>query len=147
MTRYTLDVMEELRKLQERMTRLFEELPGAAGQTSPEGMGDTQMPYVDVLNRDGDVVVTADLPGVDKGDIKVNVRDDTLEISARRKTEEEQKGQGYIRHERSYKKYYRSIKLPAPVNKDNAKASFSNGVLEVVLPKKEKAEVGNVPIS
>ena len=147
MTRYTLDAIDELRRLQERMTRLFEELPGGMGQASPESGGDTQMPYVDVLNRDNDVTVTADLPGVDKGDITVNVRDDILEIKARRTSEQEQKDQGYIRHERSYKKYYRSIKLPAPVDKGRAKASFSNGVLEVVLPKKEKVEAGNVPIS
>jgi HSP20 family protein len=147
MTRYTLDAIDELRRLQERMTRLFEELPGGMAQTPPESGVDTQMPYVDVLNRDNDVIVTADLPGVDKGDIMVNVRDDILEIKARRTSEQEQKDQGYIRHERSYKKYYRSIKLPAPVDRDRAKASFSNGVLEITLPKTQKAEIGSVPIS
>jgi HSP20 family protein len=70
-----------------------------------------------------------------------------LEISAQRTSEQEQNEQGYIRHERSYKKYYRSIKLPEPVDKGRAKASFSNGVLEVVLPKKEKAEASSVPVS
>ncbi len=147
MARNTIDAFEEIRRMQERMTRLFEELPEALGSSSPEGQGTTQMPYVDIINRDNDVVVTADMPGVDKNDIKINVRGDTLEISAQRKTEQEQKEQGYLRHERSVSKYYRSIRLPAPVDKDKAKASFNNGVLEITLPKTEKTEASTIPVS
>ncbi len=147
MARYMMDPMEELRRMQERMSRLFEELPEAFGRSLPAAPEMTQMPYVDVVDRDSDIVVTADLPGVDKNDIKINVRGDVLEISAERKVEKEEKEKGYLRHERSYNRFYRSIMLPAPVEKDKAKASFNNGVLEVTLPKAMRAEVSEIPVS
>lgn len=147
MARYSMDPFEELRRMQERMSRLFEELPEALGTSLPSAPGVTQTPYVDVVDRDKDVVVTADMPGVDKKDIKINVRGDMLEISAERKMEHEEKEKGYLRHERSYNRFYRSIRLPAPVIKEKAKASFNNGVLEVTLPKAEKAEASEIPVS
>ncbi len=145
MARYTIDPFEELRRLQDRIGRLFEELPES--ERSPEAEGWTQMPYVDVIDRGNDIVVTADMPGVDKDDIKISVKDNVLEISARRKTEQEQKEKGYVRHERRYSNYYRSIRLPAAVDKTKAKASFSNGVLEVTLPRTEQARESEIPIS
>ncbi|MDI6897392.1 Hsp20/alpha crystallin family protein [Methanocella conradii] len=146
MARYIWDPFEELRRMQERMSRLFEELPETIGPSLPVSPEMTQMPYVDVMEKGNDVIVTADLPGVDKKDIKISVRGDVLEISAERKMEREEKEKGYLRHERSYNRFYRSIRLPAPVDKGKAKASLNNGVLEVTLPKIEKAEVSEIPI-
>lgn len=94
MARYTLDPFEELRRMQERMSRLFEGLPESVGPSLPVSPEITQTPYVDVVDRDNDIIVTADLPGVDKKDIKIDVRDDILEISAQRKTEKEEKEGG-----------------------------------------------------
>jgi HSP20 family protein len=145
MARYTIDPFEELRRMQDRIGRLFEEMPESA--RSPEAEGWTQMPYVDVIDRGNDIVVTADMPGVDKDDIKISVKDNVLEISARWKTEQEQKEKGYVRHERRYSNYYRSIRLPVAVDKTKAKASFSNGVLEVTLPRTEQARESEIPIS
>jgi HSP20 family protein len=147
MARYTMDPFEELRRMQERMSRLFEELPEALGPSAPARMESTQMPYVDVVDRDNDIIVTADMPGVDKKDIKINIRGDMLEISAERKAEKEEKEKGYLRHERSYDRFYRSIRLPSSVEKDKAKASFNNGVLEITLPKAEKVETSSIPVS
>ncbi len=147
MARYSLDPVEELRKMQERMSRLFEELPEALGSSLPAAPETTQVPYVDVVDRGNDIVVTADMPGVDKKDIKINVRGDMLEISAEKKAEKEEKEKGYVRHERSYNRFYRSIRLPSPVEKDNARASFNNGVLEVTLPKAMKVEASDIPVS
>lgn len=147
MARYTLDPFEELRRMQERMSRLFEGLPESVGPSLPVSPEITQTPYVDVVDRDNDIIVTADLPGVDKKDIKIDVRDDILEISAQRKTEKEEKEGGFLRHERRFNQFYRAIRLPAPVDKSKAKASFNNGVLEITLPKTEKAEVSEIPVS
>jgi len=148
MARYAWDPFEELRRVQERMSRLFEELPEGIGPSllpvSPEM---AQTPYVDVVDRDNDIIVTADLPGVDKKDIKIDVRDNVLEISAQRKIEKEEKEAGFLRHERRFNQFYRAIRLPAPVDKSKAKASFNNGVLEITLPKTEKAEVSEIPVS
>ena len=93
-------------------------------------------PSVDVLQHGNDIIVTADMPGVDKNDIRINVRDDRiLEISAQKKMEKtEEEKTGFLRRERRYMGYYRSITLPAPVDKTKAKASYNNGVLTVTLP-------------
>ncbi len=146
MARYTIDPVEELRRMQERMSRLFEEIPAAFGPSLPASPETTQMPYVDVIDRKTDIVVTADLPGVDKKDIRINVSGDVLEISAERKAEREETEKGYLRHERSYNRFYRSIRLPAPVEKNKAKALFNNGVLEIILPRAEKAETSSIPV-
>lgn len=146
MARYTIDPFEELRRMQERMSRLLEEIPEAFGPSLPASPEKTQMPYVDVIDRKADIVVTADLPGVDKKDIRISVSGDVLEISAERKAEKEETGRGYLRHERSYNRFYRSIRLPAPVEKNKAKALFNNGVLEITLPRAEKAETSSIPV-
>jgi HSP20 family protein len=147
MARYAWDPFEELRRVQERMGRLFEELPESIGPSLPVSPEMAQTPYVDVVDRNNDIVVTADLPGVDKKDIKIDVRDNVLEISAQRKTEKEEKEGGFLRHERRFNQFYRAIRLPALVDKSKAKASFNNGVLEITLPKTEKAEVSEIPVS
>ena len=141
---YTRDLYEELRRIEDRIGRLFEEMPGSA-EARPEGS--TQMPFVDVMDRGDELVVTADMPGVDKNDIRINVSGNTLDISAERRTGQEQEEKGYIRRERSYSRYFRSVRLPVAVDKGGAKARFNNGVLEVVLPKAEKAEESNIPVS
>jgi HSP20 family protein len=141
------DPLEELRRMQQRISRMMGETPGALGPQGGE-RGSTEVPNVDVMERGNDVVVTADMPGVDKNDIKINVRDDnTLEISAEKKMEKEEKEKGFIRHERAYSRYYRSIKLPAPVDKSKAKASYNNGVLEITLPMTQTAKESSIPIS
>lgn len=136
--------------MQERMNRIFGELPEISGQgmLPVTGREMAQTPYVDVLDRDNEIVVTADLPGVDKKDIQVNIRDDTLEISAEKRMEKEHKEEGYLRRERGYNRFYRAMRLPVPVDQSKARASFNNGVLEITLPKMKREErKGNIPIS
>jgi len=143
MAKYTQDLYEELRRIEDRIGRLFEEMPG----TGPQTEGAAQMPYVDVMDRGSEILVTADLPGVDKKDIRINVSGNMLEVSAERKAELEKSEKDYVRRERSYRRFYRSMRLPAAVDKNGAKASFNNGVLEITLPKAEKTETSNVPVS
>ena len=143
---YIWDPMDELRRMQYRMSRLFEEFPDYLEPALPAHGEQAQVPYVDVIDRDNEVVVTADLPGVDKDDIKLSVEDDVLEISAEKKTARGQEEQGYLRRERSYSRFYREVRLPSPVDESKARASFNNGVLEVVLPKAEKKKGSSIPI-
>ncbi|MCK4733259.1 MAG: Hsp20/alpha crystallin family protein [Methanophagales archaeon] len=133
------DPFEELRRLQERMYRLFKEiepsfmerkmLPATGGELA------TVEPFVDVIDNGDKVVVAADIPGVEKEDLSVNISGDMLEISAERKKEAEEKKEGYVRRERTYTSYYRAIPLPAEVDADKADATFENGVLEISMPK------------
>jgi len=94
-------------------------------------------PFVDVVETDKEVVATAEMPGLEKEDIKINITEDRLEISAETKHEEEKKEKGYIYKERRAGSFYRAIPLPSPIDPDNAKASYNNGVLEIKMPKTE----------
>lgn len=129
------DPFDELKRIEERLASIF-------GGQSPMGTN-MNMPSMDIRQHGNDIIVTADMPGVDRNDIQINVRDDRiLEISAQKKTETKagEEKAGYLRQERKYMGYYRSITLPAPVDKSKAKASYNNGVLEITLPVMAKAE-------
>jgi HSP20 family protein len=143
---YTWDPIDELRRMQYRMSRLFEEFPEYIESSQLPAPRESQVPYVDVIDREKDIVVTADLPGVDKGDIRISVRDNTLEISAEKKTARENEDEGYLRRERGYSRFYRAIRLPTPVDESGAHAGFNNGVLEIILPKAQKRAGSNIPI-
>ena len=94
-------------------------------------------PYVDVLETPTEVIVKAELPGVQKKDIKLNVFDDALEISAEAHEEAGEERPGFVQRERRFGKFYRTLNLPAKVKVEETKAKYSNGILEVRLPKAE----------
>ena len=91
-------------------------------------------PEVEVFERDGQLTVRADLPGVTKDDVKVEIIEGALTISGERKDEKEEKGEGFYRTERTYGSFFRRLPLPEGVKTDEAAATFKNGVLEVTLP-------------
>ena len=100
-----------------------------------------KQPRVDILDLGDALQVVADMPGVQKEDIEINLKPERVEISAESSTETERKEEDYTYRERGYASYRRVIDLPADVLPDKAEASFKNGVLEVNLPKKEPTEV------
>ena len=91
-------------------------------------------PDVEVFERNGQYMVRADLPGMKKEDVSVEVTDDELVLRGERKQEKEEKEEGYYRSERSYGSFYRTIPLPEGVKIDQAKAAVHDGVLEVQMP-------------
>ena len=91
-------------------------------------------PDVDILERKGQVIIRADLPGLGKEDVTVDVTDSDLTIKGERKSETEETKGGYYRSERSYGSFRRTVRLPEGVKTDQAKASFKNGVLEITMP-------------
>ncbi|CQH43825.1 Hsp20-type molecular chaperone [Halobacterium hubeiense] len=95
---------------------------------------------VDVEDEDDQFVVTADLPGFEKDDIDVEVRDRTLRIEARHEEETEEGEDNYVRRERSKRSLSRSVTLPEEVDEAGASAAFQNGVLTVELPKVHTSE-------
>jgi HSP20 family protein len=90
-------------------------------------------PSIEVEEREGKLFVRADLPGMKKSDIKVEVTEEGLTIEGERKLEEEKKEKGYYRSERSYGRFYRAIPLPEGFDAKTAKATFENGVLQVMV--------------
>jgi HSP20 family protein len=99
-------------------------------------------PSVDVYEHNGDVVIEAELPGVKREDVDVSLQDSTLTIRGEMKREEERKEEGYLRRERHYGRFVRSVPLPTLVKADQAKAKFQEGVLRVTLPKAEEEAKG-----
>jgi HSP20 family protein len=121
--------LEEMQRMQKRMSDLMEDVETTGMQ------GEIMMPLADVRETDDAVVVTMDLPGVDKQDVDITITDDELRVVAERKTETEVTEKDYHKQERTYKKFERMVKLPVAVKIEEAKAKLSEGVLEVTLPK------------
>jgi HSP20 family protein len=104
------------------------------------------IPSMDVLEKGDEVIVRAELPGMTKEDIEVNLTDSTLTVKGEKNREEEVKEEDYHRCERSFGSILRTVDLPAEVKSDAAKASFRDGVLEVRLPKTEEAKHKSVKV-
>lgn len=102
--------------------------------------GDGFVPRVDVKEEEKEIIVSAELPGLDQKDIDVTVANDSVRISGEKKREEETEEKGYYRHETSYGSFERVIDLPTEVDEDKAEAEFSKGVLTIKLPKSEEAQ-------
>lgn len=115
--------------LQNEMNRTMAEAFGALPQTTPAEW----MPTVDVITRDGDTVIKAELPGMKREDIEVSFQNGVLTISGARKEEEEQKGAGYLVKERRYGSFRRAMTLPEGTDESKIKASFKDGLLEVTV--------------
>jgi len=102
--------------------------------------GDGFTPKVDVKEEDKEIIVSAELPGMDQKDIDVTVTNDSIRISGEKKHEKEEEEKDYYRHERFCGSFDRVIDLPAEVEEDKAEAEFSKGVLTIRLPKSEEAQ-------
>jgi HSP20 family protein len=105
-----------------------------------------RVPLVDVFEDKDEIVVKAEIPGMDKDNIEVNLADHTLTIKGEKKKEEEIKEENYYRAERSYGSFIRTVELPAEVHTDKVKANFKNGVLEVRMPKTEAAKAKEIKV-
>ena len=119
-----------LRLFQDTVNRLFSD------QTSTRPWA----PSVDIFETDNELVLKADVPGVDEKDIDIRIENGTLLLKGERKFERDEKNKGFHRLERSYGSFVRYFTLPETVDTENVKADFKQGVLTVVLPKKEIAK-------
>ncbi len=102
--------------------------------------GEVFVPKVDVKEEEKDIIVSAELPGMDQKDIDVTVTNDSIRISGEKKHEKEEEEKGYYRHETFRGSFDRVIDLPAEVDENKAEAEFSKGVLTIRLPKSEEAQ-------
>jgi HSP20 family protein len=105
-----------------------------------------RMPSADIYEDEGAVVVKAELPGMKKEDIEVNLAGDTLTIKGEKKEDKEVKEDDYYRRERTYGSFLRSLALPCEVKSGEIKASFKDGVLEIRLPKTEEAKKKSIAV-
>jgi HSP20 family protein len=121
-----------MRRMQEDMDRLFDSFGMERFGLSPRSSGDWA-PAIDVFQRGNEFVVRADVPGLSREDLTVEIGDETLTISGERKYDREEEREGVYRSERAYGSFTRVVPLPEGVVADSAKANFRNGVLEIVM--------------
>ena len=125
-----------LERFADEMDRMFDEYGLWRGWSRTGSIADsmTWTPRIDVTQRNNELVVRADLPGMSKDDVKVDVTEDAITIQGERHREHEEEKGGVYRSERSYGSFYRAIPLPDGAIADQAKATFKDGVLEITMP-------------
>jgi HSP20 family protein len=106
----------------------------------------TFWPAIDAVETKDSIRIQAEIPGINKEDLKVSVKDNTLTISGEKKQETEKDENGYVRTERSYGSFQRSFTLPESVDGAQGKANYKNGVLELVFPKKEDTQPKQIDV-
>src|SRR5919206_695396 len=147
MTIVRWEPLREFSTLQNEMNRLFDTV---FDTPAPGGNGNTLrrwMPAMDLVESDDHFVLRADLPGLSEEDVKIELEDSTLTISGERKSEHEDKGEGFYRVERAFGSFSRSLTLPQGVDAEKVTASFDRGVLEVRIPKPEQRKPRRIEIS
>ncbi|MGH9433740.1 MAG: Hsp20/alpha crystallin family protein [Terriglobia bacterium] len=133
----------DLLTTQDRFNRLFNDTFARAfggGDSGEESGTRSWAPAVDVLENDQNVVLKADLPGVDPKDVEIRIQDNTLTLKGERKFEKDVKEGNYQVVERSYGSFFRGFSLPAYINSENVTADYKDGLLTLTLPKREEAK-------
>ncbi|MGQ0570136.1 MAG: Hsp20/alpha crystallin family protein [Armatimonadota bacterium] len=134
---------DEMMSMRESMDRLFEDFFTRRPRTSGPLVW---QPAVEVFETDNEVVVKAELPGIDPKNVSVTVTGDGLTIKGEAKVEHEEKGRNYYRRELRYGSFLRTIPLPTEVKSEETKAAFRNGILEVKVPKAERVKPKTVKV-
>jgi len=106
----------------------------------------TWIPAVDIAERENEFVVRIELPGVTKEDVRITMQEGILTVKGEKKQEKESKGSDYHRVERSFGSFQRSFTLPTAVRAENIDASFTDGVLNITLPKAEEAKPKQIDV-
>ncbi len=141
------DPFRDVMTLQDRMNQLFDHALTKTRADDEEGLtASTWLPAVDIYETADSVILKAELPGVSRENIDIQVRDNTLTLKGERKFEREVKDENYLRIERSYGSFQRAFSLPTVIHQDEIKAVFKDGVLEVTLPRAEEAKPKQVKI-
>lgn len=141
------DTFRELENMSDRLTRLF------GGRSVPGGGPNESMaladwaPFVDVMETEEEFQIRAELPGLEKKDVKLSMEGGVLTISGHREQEKEEKGKRYHRIERAYGSFARSFAVPDAVEEQKVTADFKNGLLTVRLPKSEKTRPKSIEVT
>lgn len=128
--------------LRTELDKVFGDLFGL----STDSTFDSWAPAVDIAENENEFIVKAEIPGLKQEDIKVTLKNDALTISGEKQQEKEDKHKNYHRIERSYGSFNRSFYLPSKVVEEKIKATYKNGLLEIVIPKSEETKPKEIAI-
>jgi len=135
--------LSDLLSLSDRLNQFFDE--GFWGEGEQESLARWR-PATDIYESKDNYVFKVELPGFEKKDLNVEIKDNTIIISGEKKKEEEVKEEDYHRIERSYGNFHRSFQLPQNVDHKNVDAKMENGILKVTIPKKEAARPKKIDV-
>jgi len=139
------DPFRDLSVLQERMNRLFEDA-GRGYRGDEAAATTTWSPAVDIFETENEIMVRAELPGIERKDIVLNLDNNVLTLKGERKFEKETRQENYHRIERSYGAFSRAFSIPAMVDEDKIRADYKDGILTIALPKKEQVKPKQIKI-
>jgi HSP20 family protein len=132
--------------IQDRMNRIFDEAFRGREADEDWALGGSWAPPVDIYEQDGNLVLKAELPGVDPKDVDVRVENNVMTLRGERRFDDEVKRESYHRVERAYGTFSRSFTLPSVVDTGSIKAEYKDGVLRVMMPKREEAKPKQIAI-
>jgi HSP20 family protein len=139
------DPFRDLITLREKMNRLFEDAVTSRGEEK-DLISSTWSPAVDIYENENELVLTAEVPGLEEKDVEIKIEDNTLSVRGERKFEKETKEENYHRIERSYGTFFRSFTLPNYIDQDKIQAEHENGVLKITMPKRTELKPRKVKI-
>jgi HSP20 family protein len=140
----------DLVSLQDRMNRLFDDSFRGLGRGAGDddwSLGGTWAPAVDIYEQEGNIVLKAELPGIDAKEVDIHLENNILTLRGERKVDNEVKRENYHRVERAYGSFTRSFTLPTVIDQEHIKAECRDGVLKVILPKREEAKPKQITIN
>ena len=138
---------QDLLAIQERMNRLFDEtLQRNRSRDEEDISAGLWSPPVDIYETENEIILKAELPEIDQKDIDIKIEDNTLTIRGERKFEQETKKENYHRIERAYGKFSRSFSLPNTIDQEKIKATYKDGILKLVMPKKEETKPKQITV-
>ncbi len=135
MTLIKFSPFRELEAFENQIQRMFSDFPFSRRSSG------SFIPAIDMHEDDKNLYITAELPGIEKDDIKISLHNDVLTISGERKREEKKENENYYHLEMCYGAFNRSITLPVEVDTEKVEASFKNGILKIQLPKSNPKDI------
>lgn len=144
------DPFRDLERIQSEMNRLFEGLGSVperhSGSSLTQG-GRLWSPSVDVAETETEIVLRAEVPGMKQDEIDIELTGDTLTLRGERKFENEERRENFVRVERSYGRFQRSFTVSVPIKNEEVRATYKDGVLEIVLPKSDENKPRKIGVS
>ena len=136
----------DMMNIQDEVNRLFDDFLGRP-LLRTEWSEEVWSPSVDISETEDNVIIKAEMPGLNKDEVKISLQDNTLTLMGEKKLEKVEKDANYHRVERSYGVFNRSFTLPTSVKSDKIKATYKDGILSITLPKTEEVKPKEIPIS